>query len=90
MEFRMCGELRFKDYLLLALFQGKKLILIQMVFAISLVFLVFPLETTSPALRGTAFILGPLAGALLIFVMIFIRERKNYTSLSKKFHKKIT
>lgn len=88
MEFKLQGELTFKDYLQVALFHQRKLILMEMVFVVVVVFFALPYLSAPPLFKWASFIFFPFLGALFMFILIFIREKRNYSSLSKRFHEK--
>ena len=87
-NFSVEGELLFRDYLKAALLLGKKLILFQVVAGMTAVLLFMFPSNLSESTKWISFVLYPTIGGLLVFLLIFFREKRAYSAVDKRFHKK--
>lgn len=55
---------------------------------ILIVYILVPPRTSPPLQSVLFFTFFPILGAFLMILFIWIREKKNYTSLNKRFHQK--
>ena len=89
MNSKVSGKIKFKDYLLLELYHQRKGFLTMIFIAIIIVYVSVPKNTLTIESFIMYYIYVATLGTFLVFLITFIRVRRNYKSLNKRFHEKI-
>lgn len=89
MNTEISGTLVFKDYWRFALYQWRYSFLILWVALIIIISLVFPVETTPLIANIFTYVFFPIPYLLIFFLIVLVKERREYKSLNSRFHERI-
>lgn len=89
MNTEISGKIVFKDYWRFALYQWRYSFLIFWVALSIIISLVFLVETTPLIANIFTIVFFPIPYLLIFFLIVLVKERREYKSLNSRFHERI-